>query len=228
MRPRLAEIAFLFLKLGTIGFGGPAAAARATHRLLGDAAPRELSLATLQVWQAFSERVAGRTVREEVTLVFTDLVDFPRWALSAGDDASLRLLRRVAQAVEPPLLQAGGGVVKRMGDGMMACFPDPVTAIAAVRDAHRGLRNVEVDGYTPKMRVGIHTGYPQRIGSDYFRTPRTTIRAFVQLLAVLQQNPGATWTDLIGTVEVVPDRDGLAVLDGASNDSADELASFRL
>ena len=39
---------------------------------------------------------------------FTDLVGFSEWALRAGDDAMLRLLRWVAQVVEPPLLEAGG------------------------------------------------------------------------------------------------------------------------
>ena len=29
------------------------------------------------------------------------------------------------------------------------------------------MKAVEVDGYTPRMRVGIHTGRPQRIGSDW-------------------------------------------------------------
>ena len=156
-------------RLSSTGFGGPEAAARAAHRLLGDrdGASRELSLATLQVWQALNERFRRRPAQEEVTLVFTDLVDFSRWALEAGDDATLRLLRRVAQAVEPPLLEAGGQVVKRMGDGIMACFHDPVTAITAVREARRALKDVEVEGYTPKMRVGIHTGRPQRIGSDW-------------------------------------------------------------
>jgi class 3 adenylate cyclase len=47
-----------------------------------------------------------------VTLVFTDLVGFSSWALKAGDDATLKLLRRVAQVVEPPLLEAGGHIVK--------------------------------------------------------------------------------------------------------------------
>src|SRR6185369_2954348 len=26
---------------------------------------------------------------------------------------------------------------------------------------------LDVDGYTPRMRVGVHTGRPQRIGSDW-------------------------------------------------------------
>jgi class 3 adenylate cyclase len=156
-------------RLSTSGFGGPAAAARAADRLLGDrdAASREISLGALQVWQALTDRVGRKPAQDEVTLVFTDLVDFSRWALEAGDDATLKLLRQVAQVVEPPLLEVGGQVVKRMGDGIMACFPDQVTAIAAVSVAREALKSVEVDGYTPVMRVGIHTGRPQRIGSDW-------------------------------------------------------------
>jgi hypothetical protein len=67
----------------------------------------------------------------------------------------------------------------------------------------------------------------ERIGSDYFRTPRTTIRAFVQLLAVLQQNPGTQWTDIIGSIPVEADKDeGSAITD--ISDGGDELATFRL
>jgi len=155
--------------LSAAGEGGPRAVARATDRLLPerDVATREVSLATLQIWQALTERVSGRPANPEVTLVFTDLVGFSSWALQAGDDATLRLLRRVAQAAEPPLLEAGGQIVKRMGDGMMAVFRDPATAVRATIAAREAVRNVEVDGYTPRMRAGVHTGRPQRIGSDW-------------------------------------------------------------
>ena len=81
-----------------------------------------------------------------------------------------------------------------------------------------------------------------RIGDAYFRTPRTTIRAFVDLLAVLEQNPEVEWTDLIERVEVKPDTNPDALLpagadtaaaaaDGAAasgEDDDDELASLRL
>lgn len=46
----------------------------------------------------------------------------------------------------------------------------------------------------------------KKIGDDYFRTPRNTIRAFLDLLAILEQNPDADWVALLGTVEVVPER----------------------
>ncbi|OKH65173.1 adenylate/guanylate cyclase domain-containing protein [Mycolicibacterium sp.] len=154
--------------LSAAGDGGPRAAARVADRFLDrEAASREVSLGALQVWQALTERVSGTPANPEVTLVFTDLVGFSSWSLKAGDDATLRLLRRVAQVVEPPLLEAGGHIVKRMGDGMMAVFANPVTALAAVIMALDAVNSVEVDGYTPRMRVGMHTGRPQRIGSDW-------------------------------------------------------------
>lgn len=155
--------------LSTAGDGGPRAAARAADRLMGDraAASREVSLGALQVWQALTERVSGRPANPESTLVFTDLVGFSSWSLQAGDDATLTLLRRVAQAVEPPLLDAGGHIVKRMGDGSMAVFRDPLVAVGAALAAQDAIKTVEVDGYRPRMRVGVHTGRPQRLAADW-------------------------------------------------------------
>jgi class 3 adenylate cyclase len=154
--------------LSASGVGGPSAAARAADRLLErEAASREVSLGALQVWQALTERVSGKPTYAEATLVFTDLVGFSSWSLSAGDEATLRLLRRVSQVVEPPLLEAGGQIVKRMGDGLMAVFARPATAVRAAITARDAVKSLDVDGYTPRMRVGIHTGRPQRIGSDW-------------------------------------------------------------
>jgi hypothetical protein len=155
--------------LSAAGDGAPQTAARAADRLMPDrdAATREVSLATLQLWQAITERVSGRPANAEVTLLFTDLVGFSEWSLKAGDDAALRLLRQVAQAAEPPVLDAGGQIVKRMGDGMMAAFTEPVTAVRAAVEALGAVKTVEVEGYPPRMRAGIHTGRPQRIGADW-------------------------------------------------------------
>lgn len=61
----------------------------------------------------------------------------------------------------------------------------------------------------------------KRIGEAYFRTPRNTIKAFVQFLSVLQQNPGTRWQDLIGGV--APEQDESDELD-----ADDELVDLRL
>ena len=66
-----------------------------------------------------------------------------------------------------------------------------------------------------------------RIGDAYFRTPRNTVTAFVNMLSVLEQNPGVSWHGLIGSVEV--DEDGGDDMSDVPDDgAADELASFKL
>lgn len=67
----------------------------------------------------------------------------------------------------------------------------------------------------------------KRIGEAYFRTPRTTITAFINLLAVLEQNQGSSWQDLLGGVEVAPDTGGVG--DHALEaDESDEFSSFKM
>ncbi|SFN68106.1 ATP-binding protein [Dokdonella immobilis] len=65
----------------------------------------------------------------------------------------------------------------------------------------------------------------KRLGNDFFRTPRTTITSFINLLAVLDQNPGTDWQQQLGQIEVARDTGGDA---DAPEDPDDELASFTL
>jgi hypothetical protein len=65
----------------------------------------------------------------------------------------------------------------------------------------------------------------KRIGDSFFRTPRTTITSFINLLAILEQNPGTDWKSLIGEVRVEADEGGKS---DVAVDPEDELASFKL
>ena len=66
-----------------------------------------------------------------------------------------------------------------------------------------------------------------RVGDAYFRTPRNTVTAFVNVLSVLEQNPDADWHTLLGSFDVAEDRgDDMNVL--AEDEADDELASFKL
>ena len=70
-----------------------------------------------------------------------------------------------------------------------------------------------------------------RIGEAYFRTPRNTVMAFVNLLAVLEQNPDVQWSDFVEGLEVTEDRgDDLSEIDEAEGAKPidDDLVSFRL
>lgn len=67
----------------------------------------------------------------------------------------------------------------------------------------------------------------KRIGDAYFRTPRTTITSFINLLAILEQNPGTAWQELLGGVEVLADTGGNADL-AVDGEDGDEFASFKM
>lgn len=129
---------------------------------------REAGLTALQVWDAMGQTMGRIPVKADLTIVFTDLVEFSKWSLQAGDDAAVALLRDVSVAIEPPVAEHTGKVVKRLGDGMMAVFAGPADALAAVREAQARLAGVEVQGYRPRLRAGMHVGRPERVGDDYF------------------------------------------------------------
>lgn len=95
----------------------------------------------------------------------------------------------------------------------------------------QNLRNVYASGDPEKyllpdeaLPIFIdHCG--QRLGEAYFRTPRTTITAFINLLAVLEQNRDTDWRTLLDAVEIARDQGGRSDLDVEADD---ELTSFRL
>ncbi|MGY8681258.1 ATP-binding protein [Bradyrhizobium sp. UFLA05-153] len=68
----------------------------------------------------------------------------------------------------------------------------------------------------------------RKIGAAYFRTPRSTVRAFVQMLSVLEQNPGSRWQDLLVQVPIAPDAPDDGAIAAPENGDEDELTSLRL
>jgi adenylate cyclase len=128
---------------------------------------RELGLGALQVWQALSEAQGRGRGDVELAILFTDLVEFSSWALEVGDEAVVTLLREVGRAQESTIAERRGRVVKRLGDGLMAVFDDPQAAVEAAVEACRRVLEVEVDGYRPELRAGVHVGKPRRLGGDY-------------------------------------------------------------
>jgi len=128
---------------------------------------KELGLAGLQLWQSLSE-AAGRGRGElELAILFTDLAGFSSWALKAGDAAALELLRAVGAATEGAVLAHQGRIVKRLGDGLMATFLSAQAAVEAALDAQAAIAEIELDGYRPRMRAGVHWGRPRKLGGDY-------------------------------------------------------------
>jgi class 3 adenylate cyclase len=128
----------------------------------------ELGLIALQAWQNLGEHQGRGRGEIDVAILFTDLVGFSSWALEAGDERAIRLLRDVSRAIEPPIVKRRGDVVKRLGDGLMAAFWDAPSAIDAAFEACDRTSSIEVAGYRPRLRTGIHLGRPRKVGGDYF------------------------------------------------------------
>ena len=90
----------------------------------------------------------------------------------------------------------------------------------------------------------------KNIGDAYFRTPRNTIKAFVDLLSIVEQNPDLSWQSLIGNIKIDSETDNSLVTiadddkltetvikkeddnssktDDNADDDDDELTSFTL
>jgi hypothetical protein len=81
-------------------------------------------------------------------------------------------------------------------------------------------------------------GYMQycaaRIGDAYFRTPRETVKGFLDLLALLNQHPHVDWRSLLDRIDLHPTNDPEddptepSIGDPAGLPGDDDLASFRL
>ncbi|WP_050792761.1 adenylate/guanylate cyclase domain-containing protein [Gordonia neofelifaecis] len=143
-------------------------------RLLNDVRPdrpsaiRELGLASVAVWQSLVERRRPDPSGPiPATILFTDLVGFSSWALRAGDDQVLELLREVNAACDEVIRAHGGQVVKTLGDGTMAVFLEAGEAITAAHEAVGAVSAIVVGDFRPALRAGLHTGAPRAVGSDF-------------------------------------------------------------
>lgn len=131
-------------------------------------AVRELGLATVGVWKSLLRRtMPDPTAPTPVTIMFTDLVDFSRWALRAGDDNVLDLMTSVNDVCARVITARGGQVVKTLGDGMMAVFVDGREAIEAAHEATEAVGALHIGTYRPALRAGVHTGAPRAVGDDF-------------------------------------------------------------
>jgi adenylate cyclase len=149
-------------------------------RLERPSAARELGLGALQAWQALSEAQRRGRGTADVALLFTDLVGFSTWALEAGDEAAIRLLRAVCAAEDEAVSLHQGAIVKRLGDGVMAVFSRSSQAVEAAFDLQGRLAEVEVEGHRPRLRAGVHLGRPRKVGGDYLGVDVNTAARVVE------------------------------------------------
>ncbi len=96
----------------------------------------------------------------------------------------------------------------------------------------RNLRHVFAAGDQEKYLVPdealeaflIHCS--KKIGDAYFRTPRNTIKSFVDMLAVLEQNAQMSWSDLIEKVNIQEEK--VSDMPELESTSDDGLTNFTI
>jgi class 3 adenylate cyclase/pimeloyl-ACP methyl ester carboxylesterase len=107
-------------------------------------------------------RSGGEFARALLTVLFTDIVAATAHAARLGDGRWRDLLSHHDEQVRAQLARFGGREVKTVGDGFLATFDGPpsraLRCALAITHAAREL-GVEV-------RIGIHTGECELIGSD--------------------------------------------------------------
>lgn len=103
----------------------------------------------------------------------------------------------------------------------------------------QNLRHVFAYGDTKKYLVPdpalnaflVHCS--KKIGDSYFRTPRTTIKSFLDMLSLLEQYPQYKWSDILESVNIEKDREESGINTDIGHSQIgknidDEFASFKL
>ena len=103
-----------------------------------------------------------------VTFLFTDVVgSSAKWdsARSAMETA----IRRHDEIFEEEIESRGGVIIKKMGDGLMAVFPDPTDAVRVAVESQRRLRTEPWEDavHDFAVRMGIDTGSIRPVNGDY-------------------------------------------------------------
>ena len=109
-----------------------------------------------------------------ITIVFTDLKDSTRLYTEIGDAPAFGRVLNHFDLVRAEIAAEGGGIVKTMGDAVMAAFTHPVCAVRAMRKAQTALSAPEKARPGFALKCSIHQGpclaISQNERLDYFGT----------------------------------------------------------
>ncbi len=165
--------------------------------------------------QSFRDLFADEALRpgEEISVgslafLFTDLRGSTRLYRDAGDAKAFGLVMEHFDILKAVIAEEGGGVVKTIGDAVMAVFPRPQAAVRAAMAAHRRLRESQP---SLVLKAGVHCGsciaVNQNDRLDYFGS---TLNLSARLLGFCAGG------DLVVTREVGDDPETAAWLEASA------------
>jgi class 3 adenylate cyclase len=106
-------------------------------------------------------RPVQRTDRRLATVMFTDIVGSTTMAATMGDTAWRSLIDRHDAWIRSCVEDAGGRLIKTIGDGVLAMFDGPGRALEAARAISAGAPKLGLH-----LRAGLHAGEIEMSGSD--------------------------------------------------------------
>lgn len=180
----------------------------------------------------FNDAIQGRAEGLGFLLAGTDesLTD-PRRGLYSYEALRSRLSEN--RFVEEGLIDLSGPVIR-----LQALTPEDlyvllrnISIVHAKGDSESRL--IPDEGITEVLKQAN-----DRLGAEFFKTPRDIIRSFVGLLNIIEQNPGKTWQEILGvsadsvfqkpTIPQSVEEEIENASESTSGTEGDDLASFTL
>jgi class 3 adenylate cyclase/tetratricopeptide (TPR) repeat protein len=112
------------------------------------------------------------TLTENITVLFTDLVDSTELSSALGVEAADGLRREHFSSLRQAIASTGGQEVKNLGDGLMVVFTSATAALTCAVAMEQGVERHGAAIDRPlRLRVGVSAGEAIREGDDYFGEP---------------------------------------------------------
>jgi class 3 adenylate cyclase len=135
-----------------------------------------------------------------ITIVFTDLKNSTQLYRDIGDAPAFGRVLNHFDVLKAAIAEEDGGVVKTMGDAVMATFTQPAAALRAMRKALAALLAPDKAGSAFRLKCSIHQGPCLAINQnerlDYFGT---TVNVGARLCAL------STGSDIVVSAGIAND-----------------------
>ena len=95
------------------------------------------------------------------TMLFTDIIESTQIALRLGDEKWIEMLEKHNEVTRKLVKDLHGEVIKNTGDGFLATFESPSSALACAKNLVTEFKDTLIN-----LRCGVHTGEIESIGND--------------------------------------------------------------
>lgn len=140
--------------------------------------------------------------KELGTVLFTDVEGSTDLRTRRGDDAAHRRLQALHEVVSKEIEHHGGRVIKTLGDGVLALFRSPRSAVASAVAIQREVTGINrsFPDEPLRVRIGINTGEVLEEDGDVFGESVNAAARISALAEGGQTLVSAILKDLVGTV----------------------------